>query len=553
MDQIDIKHDKDFINKLETRLNQEGPFAAWDLFQMNYHAAQTTMSPSFNGLKALEYLPHMAFMDHQLSSAKQVIEDMNGRAILADEVGLGKTIEAGLILKEYMLRGLVKKALIIVPASLVNQWAKELNEKFYIPAVTFRKTYPWDQFDVIITSMDTAKRSPHREQILEQDYDFLLVDEAHKLKNHKTKNYAFVKSLKKKYCLLLTATPVQNRLVEIFNLVSILKPGHLGDYDSFLKQYGKDRKKLGQDGYLKQLIQKVMIRNTRQTATFDHIKRNIETVWIDFTDEEHSVYSELENMTETLPAFSKITLLRELCSSREACYLSLKKMMTEDQTKEQWIKPVTEAIEQLPQHTKAAKVVELINKTGGEKVIVFTEYRATQFYLQWYLKENGITSVPYRGGFNKGKKDWMKQLFENHAQVLIATEAGGEGINLQFCNHLINYDLPWNPMRLEQRIGRIHRYGQKRDVHIYNVAVRDTVEEHIMTLLYEKINLFEQVIGNLDSILAELDISDIESEIQSIFSESASAGEAKIKLNNLSSVIKMTHDETMQEEQHYGN
>ncbi|HLS08050.1 DEAD/DEAH box helicase [Lentibacillus sp.] len=552
MNQIDIQQDSNFIDGFQERLKTEGPFSSWELFQMNYQAALTTMVPSFEGLKALDYLPQMDFLDHQSSCARQVIEEMNGRAILADEVGLGKTIEAGLILKEYMLRGLVKKALIIVPASLVNQWAKELNEKFYIPAVTFQKSYPWDQYDVIITSIDTAKRSPHREQILKQDYDFLLVDEAHKLKNHKTKNYAFVKSIKKTYCLLLTATPVQNRLVEIFNLVSILKPGHLGDYDTFLEQYGKDRKKLKQDGYLKQLIQKVMIRNTRQNTRFDAIKRNIETVWIDFTNEEQAVYSQLENTVDVFPAFSKITLLRELCSSREACYLSLQKMMT-DEPRETLIKPITEEIEQLPQHAKAAKTVDLIKQAGDEKVIIFTEYRATQFYLQWYLKENGITSVPYRGGFKKGKKDWMKQLFEHHAQVLIATEAGGEGINLQFCNHLINYDLPWNPMRLEQRIGRIHRYGQENDVHIYNIAIRGTIEEHIMTLLYEKINLFEQVIGHLDSILAELNINDIESEIQTIFSESASTGEAKIKLDNLSSVIQMTHEEEIQEEERYGN
>src|SRR5699024_9628643 len=298
MNQVDIQQDSNFIDGFQERLKTEGPFSSWELFQMNYQAALTTMVPSFEGLKALDYLPQMDFLDHQSSCARQVIEEMNGRAILADEVGLGKTIEAGLILKEYMLRGLVKKALIIVPASLVNQWAKELNEKFYIPAVTFQKSYPWDQYDVIITSIDTAKRSPHREQILKQDYDFLLVDEAHKLKNHKTKNYAFVKSIKKSYCRLLTATPVQNRLVEIFILVSILKPGHLGDYDTFLEQYGKDRKKLKQDGYLKQLIQKVMIRNTRQNTRFDAIKRNIETVWIDFTNEEQAVYSQLENTVD---------------------------------------------------------------------------------------------------------------------------------------------------------------------------------------------------------------------------------------------------------------
>ncbi|QKY69314.1 DEAD/DEAH box helicase [Lentibacillus sp. CBA3610] len=551
MNHMDIQQDSVFIDGFEERLQTEGPFSSWDLFQMNYQAALTTMTASFEGLKALDYLPQMDFMEHQLTSATQVIEEMNGRAILADEVGLGKTIEAGLILKEYMIRGLVKKALIIVPASLVNQWAQELNEKFYIPAVTFRKSYPWDQYDVIITSIDTAKRSPHREQILEQDYDFLLVDEAHKLKNHKTKNFAFVQSLKKKYCLLLTATPVQNRLVEIFNLVSILKPGHLGDYDSFLKTYGKNRKNLKQDAYLKQLVQKVMIRNTRQNTKFDAIKRHIETIWVDFSNEERQVYSQLENATDVFSAFSKITFLRELCSSREACYLSLNKMI--DQSNENSIKPITEEIEQLRHHVKAEKVVELIKQAGDEKVIIFTEYRATQVYLQWYLKESGIMSVPYRGGFNKGKKDWMKQLFENHAQVLIATEAGGEGINLQFCNHLINYDLPWNPMRLEQRIGRIHRYGQQHDVHIYNIAIRGTIEEHIMTLLYEKINLFEQIIGHLDDILDELNINDMESEIQSIFSESASTGEAKIKLDNLSSVINLTHQQADQEEESYGN
>src|SRR5699024_7868836 len=241
MSHIQILKDNQFIDELQDKLHKENSFSAWKLFSMAYQAELTSISPEFDNLHALNYLPHIDFLPHQVESAKQAILDMNGRAILADEVGLGKTIEAGLILKEYMLRGLVKKALIIVPASLVNQWAKELNEKFYIPAVTFQKSYPWDQYDVIITSIDTAKRSPHREQILKQDYDFLLVDEAHKLKNHKTKNYAFVKSIKKTYCLLLTATPVQNRLVEIFILVSILKPGHLGDYDTFLEQYGKDR------------------------------------------------------------------------------------------------------------------------------------------------------------------------------------------------------------------------------------------------------------------------------------------------------------------------
>lgn len=551
MKSIYIDKDDNFINELEDKLKKNTQLSSWELFSMAYAAEQTTMVPNFTGLRALEFLPHVTFLDHQIQTAERVVEQMNGRAILADEVGLGKTIEAGLVLKEYMIRGLVKKALLLVPASLVNQWEKELNEKFYLPAVAYRKNMSWEQGNIIISSLDTAKRVQHQDTILDLDYDFVLVDEAHKLKNHKTKNYQFVRSLKKKYCLLLTATPVQNELLEIFNLVSILKPGHLGSYDSFKASYGNDRKTMKQDLYLKQLVQKVMVRNTRKDTGLNQIKRHIETIWTEFSREEAAVYQALEESTMLLPSFSKITFLRELCSSREACYLSLKKLLEENPELES-IQGVIEKIEQLPHHQKAAKVVELINNIGTEKVIIFTEYRATQFYLQYYLKQHGISSVPFRGGFKRGKKDWMRQLFKDHAQVLIATEAGGEGINLQFCNYMINYDLPWNPMRLEQRIGRIHRYGQEKDVFIYNFAIRNTVEEHIMKLLYEKIHLFENVIGDLDAILSELSIQNMEQEIEQIYTESETAGEAKIKLQNLSAIIEAEQQSNL-EEKRYGD
>ncbi len=225
--------------------------------------------PTFEGLVAPKYLqqltplPHQ-LVPHQLETAQQVVENMNGKAILADEVGLGKTIEAGLILKEYMIRGLVKKALILVPASLVSQWVSELNEKFHIPAVPQRKSYVWDQFSVVVSSIDTAKRSPHQEIIAEQNYDLIVIDEAHKLKNPKTKNYQFVQSLKKKFCLLLTATPIQNKIEEIFHLVSLLKPGHLGSESGFLDQYKNKKTSLQQDEYLKELVNKVMIREIEE-------------------------------------------------------------------------------------------------------------------------------------------------------------------------------------------------------------------------------------------------------------------------------------------------
>ncbi|MEC0303356.1 DEAD/DEAH box helicase [Terribacillus saccharophilus] len=549
--QVHIKDDKPFIDMMDDVLQQEGETASWEHFQMAYTAAKETNIDTFTGLVAPGYLPHMTFHPHQLEASRRVVEEMNGRAILADEVGLGKTIEAGLVLKELMIRGLVKKVLLLVPASLVNQWVNELNSKFHIPAASQRKQYIWEHYDVIVSSIDLAKRSPHREIILEQDYDFVLIDEAHKLKNSQTKNYAFIQSLKKKYCLLLTATPVQNKLSDIYNLVSLLKPGYLGSYKQFKDTYGDDRRDAEEHHYLKELIRKVMVRNRREETGLQWTKRKVETIWIDFTEQERQVYENMQDSTSAAATFAKITLLRELCSSREAAYLSMKKMVEENPETGNAYLPVMKEIEKLPQHSKALKVVELIKAAPpGEKFIIFTEYRATQFYLQWTLKQHDISSVPFRGGFKAGKKDWMRELFEKHAQVLIATEAGGEGINLQFCSNMINYDLPWNPMRLEQRIGRIHRFGQKKDVQIFNFAVRNTLEAHILELLYKKINLFERVIGNLDHILAELQVSDVEKEIKRIFADSRSEGEIKVKLDNLTAVITETGEQLERDKLH---
>ena len=535
MSDIIVKKDQSFLNELQSALNQQQNLSDWELFQLHYEMKKATLAEDFDSLQVLSYLPHMEFLDHQIETAKTVMEDMNGRAILADEVGLGKTIEAGLILKEYMIRGLVKNALLLVPASLINQWIKELQEKFYIPAISYRKNYEWDAYPIYVTSLDLAKRKPHRDNILKLDFDMVIVDEAHKLKNHKTLNYQFVRSLKKKYCLLLTATPIQNNLIELFNLVSILKPGYLGSYESFTKKYGKLRGEQLQDTYLRKLVQKVMVRNRRKDTILNDVKRNVHSVWIQFTEEEQRVYDELNDFLQSFSSLSKITFLKELCSSREACYLSLQNSSNE--LLRNSCKTILEKIGALPHHAKAQKLVEMIQQLGEEKVIVFTEYRATQFYLQWYLQQHGITSVAFRGGLKRGRKQWITELFQNNIQVLIATEAGGEGINLQFCRYIINYDLPWNPMRLEQRIGRIHRYGQKHDVHIYNFAIQHTLEEHMMKLLYDKIDIFEKVIGKLDKILATLQIENIEDERRHLIYESQSFGEMKIKMDNFISIV----------------
>ncbi|HEY2420963.1 MAG TPA: SNF2-related protein [Neobacillus sp.] len=544
---VQIEFDSYWQDDFLHRMENDGPWGNWELFKLAIGVEKHLIIPDFEGLQAPSHLPHLTPLPHQLETAKQVIEMMNGKAILADEVGLGKTIEAGLILKEYMIRGLVKKVLILVPASLVTQWAIELNSKFFIPAITQRKSYVWDQCDVVVSSIDTAKRSPHREMIHEQNYDLIIIDEAHKLKNNKTKNYEFVQSLKKKFCLLLTATPIQNRIEEIFNLVSLLKPGHLGSETAFYEKYKRDSRSLNDDEHLKELVNKVMIRNRRADTGIEWTTRQVETIAIEFTNQEKELYESItalknENDWIQTSAFSIMTLQREACSSREAVFYTLKNMLKKKEnpspTFEDQIQYLIQKVEAVQNNSKAEKALELIQK-ANDKVIIFTEYRATQLYLQWFLKQHGISSVPFRGGFKRGKKDWMRELFQKHAQVLIATEAGGEGINLQFCNHIINFDLPWNPMKLEQRIGRIHRLGQEKDVMIYNFAIKNTVEEHILKLLYEKIELFEHVIGELDDILTKLEFGNIEDHILDIFGQSASEGEMRIKMDNLTSMIDL--------------
>ncbi|GGF08163.1 ATP-dependent helicase [Halobacillus andaensis] len=539
---IKVHQDSEFLPNLTKRLEASDSLCSFEEFKLAWEGLKLQSIPQFEGVLALEQLPHVQFLDHQVNACERVVHEMNGRAILADEVGLGKTLEAGLILKEYMIRGMAKKVLILTPASLVNQWTQELSEKFYIQAASPRKKHAdWKNWDVTVTSIDMAKRERHKEEILSISYDMIIIDEAHKLKNHQTKNFQFVKQLKKTYCLLLTATPIQNHLSDLFNLVSILKPGYLGDLTEFKKKYkNTSLEEETTQQHIHSLLSKLMIRNLRKDTGLDASKRRVKNITLHFNEEEQRFYQELEALKTDYPSFTWLTLAKELCSSREACFMSLKSM--NEQNPSELKTHLMERLGELPHHTKAQKMTELI-KESGEKFIVFTEYRATQFYLQWFLQQQGISSVPFSGKFNKSKRDWMKQLFKNNAQVMIATEAGAEGINLQFCHNMINYDLPWNPMRLEQRIGRIHRFGQEKDVNVFNFAIKDTLEDHILSLLYEKIQLFQNAVGDLDAILEKIPGGSFEKHVQTILQESESQGEIDIKMKNLVSYVEYSVEE----------
>ncbi|MCM3783079.1 DEAD/DEAH box helicase [Neobacillus mesonae] len=554
---VPVHFNKTWLSELDSRLNKGGPWGDYRLFELAVKAEEASLVPSFDDMQCLKHLHDLTPLPHQIDTARRVLFEMSGRAILADEVGLGKTIEAGLILKEYLIRGLVSKVLILVPASLVLQWVRELNSKFGIPAVAQKKAYSW-QNDVVVASMDTAKRDPHQEILMSSDYDMIIVDEAHKLKNKKTSNYQFMLKLRKKYCLLLTATPVQNDLSELFNLITLLKPGQLGRQGDFAANFVVDKRLAKNEDQLKDELAKVMIRNRRGEGPVQFTKRKVTNINLDLSPEEQALYAGVTSFVKEQfhssggnlsSMFSMVTLQREVCSSRDAVFVTLVNLSKKLPLDSPWrdrIWDLVANIKAIKSNTKAEKTMELINEMN-EKVIVFTEYRATQEYLLNYFRERGLTAVPYRGGMNRGKKDWMMDLFRGRVQVMIATEAGGEGINLQFCHNMINFDLPWNPMRVEQRIGRVHRLGQQNDVRIYNLATKGTIEEHILNLLHEKINMFEMVIGGLDVILERYEKQEsFEKSLTKIMLESNSDEEITRKMQSLSQSLNTIKEEVKQ-------
>lgn len=544
---VNVHFNHDWCEELALRSSRNGPWDQWELANLALEASLSRLVHSFDQLQCLPHLPQLQPMPHQIDTARRVLYEMRGRAILADEVGLGKTIEAGLILKEYMIRGLVRKVLILVPASLVLQWVRELNQKFGITATAQKKEYMWAQVDIVIASMDTAKRDPHKSIVLSQEYDMLIIDEAHKLKNSKTSNYIFVNQIRKKYCLLLTATPVQNDLGELYNLITMLKPGQLGGQGQFQTDYVVDKRIPKNEELLQQELSKVMIRNRRSDGGISFTRRHVRNIPLSLSREEQELYEGVTSFVrdryrdaaeEGGSMLSLVTLQREVCSSRDAVFITLvnlSKKIPEDSPYRAQVWEIVSLIKQITANTKAEKAMELIRSLDeNEKVIVFTEYRATQEYLMKYFKDHGLAAVSYRGGMNRGKKDWMMDLFRNRAQIMIATEAGGEGINLQFCHNMINFDLPWNPMRVEQRIGRVHRLGQQNDVFIYNLCTLGTIEEHIVSLLHEKINMFELVIGDLDTILEQMEEqTTLENRLQKIILESQNDDEIRKHLHSI--------------------
>jgi SNF2 family DNA or RNA helicase len=307
---------------------------------------------------------------------------------------------------------------------------------------------------------------------------------------------------------MLTATPVQNSLVELFNLLTLLKPGLLKTEAAFKKEYvnSKNGRVPKNPEKLRQLMREVMVRNTRSLVDVKLPKRFATTITVTPSSGEEKLYQDLTQFLrscgEKLDKLSTTNLLMRAGSSSRALAESLKNLSQRLPSEE--LKTFTRRAAQIKQVEKAKRLVELL-KQSQSKTIVFTTFRATSSYLAETFREAGISFAEFLGSMSLKEKDAAIEAFRDNVPVLLASETGGEGRNIQFASAIVNYDLPWNPMKIEQRIGRIHRIGQTQDVFIFNFCQKGSIEEYILRILHDKINMFELVVGEIETILGHVD------------------------------------------------
>ena len=498
---------------------QAGSFDSQEDFALRMEAERLALDRGFTHLVALQNVRDVDRHRHQMKGCLTVMRDMGGRALLADEVGLGKTIEAGLVLKEYLLRSLVKRCLILVPVSLLSQWREELWNKFMVRAEVALGPGDWGKGRIVIASIDCAKSARNRDEVQKEQFDLLIVDEAHRLRNHKTVAWKFVHSLNVKYMLLLTATPVQNDLRELFNLVTLLRPGTLGTYRAFRKQFmvRGDRRLAKNTHSLSRLLSEVMVRTSRSQAEVPFTKRVVQEVAFQLSEEERVLYDSVSDLVREMFGrrgteiekqwyFTLLVLQKEIGSSSFAALRTLERICDNARygAAKDRFELLRDTAASISFNSKCAGLMGLLEQKK-EKVIVFTQFKSTLDYLKRVLDEAGVQVSVFYGGLTPSEKEDAIAAFRRQAQVLLSTEAGGEGRNLQFCRRIVNYDLPWNPMRIEQRIGRVHRLGQKHDIQIFNFTTEATVESYVLEILQKKISMFELVVGEMDLILGNLD------------------------------------------------
>lgn len=591
---------------------------------------------------------------HQVDAALFAFSSpLSKGALLADEVGLGKTIEAGLVLSQKWAER-KRRILVITPSNLRKQWYQEMAEKFFLPCrILEAKSYnaaikqgqfrPFEAPEIVICSYQFAKSKAA--DVHAVPWDLVVIDEAHRLRNVYKPANVIANTLKLalagKHKLLLTATPLQNSLLELFGLVSFIDEHAFGDLKSFREQFAN----LNQEqvfNTLKARLKPICHRTLRRqvTAYIPYTKRL--PMVEEFTPEESedrlyhlvSEYLQRDNL-QALPAGQRslmtLVLRKLLASSTFAIAGALTSISNRlkaklrkqtpaesledeldqdyealDETAEEWtedeaVEPLSEADRQALEQeiadldafaqlatgiTHNAKGTALLKALkiafakakelgGAEKAIIFTESRRTQSYLlrlladspfsegivlfngsntddgskliysQWLERHQGSDRVT--GSRTADMRSALVDYFREQGRIMIATEAAAEGINLQFCSLVVNYDLPWNPQRIEQRIGRCHRYGQKHDVVVVNFLNRkNAADQRVFELLSEKFQLFEGVFGASDEVLGAIESGvDFEKRIAAIYQDCRKQDEIQSAFNQLQLELSLEINESM--------
>jgi SNF2 family DNA or RNA helicase len=473
---------------------------------------------SFDTLLALAAVRGVDHYEYQLRTVRRVLGEFRGRALLADEVGLGKTVEACLCLKEYLLRGLVSRVLVLVPPALRAQWRDELAHKFGIEAQLIEgeaaREDPslWARGGVLLASLGLARLEPHATHIARNQFDLLIVDEAHRLKNRRSRSWQLVDRLRARFLLLLSATPVENDLVEIHNVLSLLKPGLFSTEAAFKKAFlasGKSRA-VKDPVRLRSLLREVMIRNTRALAEAKLPPRYATTLRaLPDAGEAELLALVTAGVRAALRAgrLARVQAAEILRAAGSSLRAAADRLASFDPA-------LAGAARAIASPAKDRLLADLLAKRSGEKVLLFAAHLATLEHLAEVVRRSGRRLALFHGRLGAAEKEQAIEEFRERAEVLVSSESGGEGFNLQFARTIVNYDLPWNPMRIEQRIGRVHRIGQTREVFVFNLVTAGTIEEEILRVLDEKIAMFELVVGEVEAILGRL--GDDEQEFQEL-------------------------------------
>lgn len=557
---------------------------------------------------AYEYDPYFSLsiariapLPHQLEAIYDYFLKMpRVRFLLADDPGAGKTIMAGLLVKELKIRGLIKRILIVTPANLTFQWQREMKEKFHeefevVNSQILRANYgmnPWQERNQVITSVSWISRiDDAKDSLLRSHWDLIIVDEAHKMSayssEHKTLAYQLGEALSEQtdHLLLMTATPHKGDVDNFCLFLRLLDKDVYGDVKSLEQAMERNNAPF----YLRRVKEALVTFPDPETGKIKAIftKRDVKTAEFQIDFEEADFYRALTDYVDTKSikaaadnsaagravGFTMALLQRRFASSVYAVRRTLERMVSKRQKilddptgyrREQIARQLPEDFDELPENEQEeilsnlegmvdsidpadlrediAKLTRLINLAKSlekrevesklrklrevltaqgifddpkMKLLLFTEHKDTLDYLVERLRDWGLTVTQIHGGMKIGDRDtpgsriYAEREFREDCQVLVATEAAGEGINLQFCWFMINYDIPWNPVRLEQRMGRIHRYGQEKDCLIFNFVTTNTREGRVLYKLFERLHAIEdsldpQRTGKIFNVLGDL-------------------------------------------------